>query len=570
MTKNDRDPKDLKQEADNLMASETKQSEKIVSEVKKEIKLFVDDRGDPFARIKINGHFENWPVAARNRRFRIWIARRGRQILGSAPTEAAIKEAITTFEGEAILGNSKEIKLFNRVAFEQTDADGKFWYDLTSPDWSVIEITALGWKEDKNSPILFRRYQHQLPQALPPQNGNDIRLIDKYLRLKDDKNKVLIYAFLVTALIPDIPHVCLLLHGPQGSSKTTMFKIIRFLVDPSRLEVVNSSTDKRSFILNLEQNWFCPLDNISGLKKDVSDILCQAITGTGFSDRSLYTDDEPFIRAFKRVIGLGGINIAATQPDLLDRCLMIELKPFSKNERKSEAEIWREFKKDLPKIFGGMLDLFVKAIPIRPGVKLKPDQDLRMADFACWGESVSQALGFPPNHLLDVYDQNMKEIINEGILSDPVAETIRLLVEIELSRKKTNNDSINEDTVLIWSGQPSNFIIKLEDIATCNRIITSSKEQYWPGKANAMSRHINRIKPTLEAEGICVETGKRNAAGRWITVIYERSKDSNASGQSLYDKISNNENQENEGSNDSQNSQHDDHDDEIDVEKIPF
>ena len=53
------DHKDQKNEAEDLLISDMKQSEKIVAEIKKDLKLFKDDRGDAYARIKNKGHYEN-------------------------------------------------------------------------------------------------------------------------------------------------------------------------------------------------------------------------------------------------------------------------------------------------------------------------------------------------------------------------------------------------------------------------------------------------------------------------------------------------------------------------------
>ena len=50
------------------------------------------------------------------------------------------------------------------------------------------------------------------------------------------------------------------------------------------------------------------------------------MTSTGLSKRRLYTDDEDVIYRFRRCVGINGINIAATKPDLLERALILHLK----------------------------------------------------------------------------------------------------------------------------------------------------------------------------------------------------------------------------------------------------
>ena len=523
MDKESIDPKDQNKKEEkkskSLLTESQKQSEKIVSELKKDLKLFKDDLGNAYARIKNNNHYENWPIAIRNKNFKVWVAHKGRAILGAAPSESAVKEVITTLEGEALYDVADEYTLFNRVGFEATSDKYKFWYDLANDDWSAIEITSKGWKVIKNPPILFKRYQHQLPQITPKEKGNDINLLDKYLRLAEEQDKILIYAFLVTSLIADILHVCIILHGQQGSSKTTLFKILRSLIDPSRLEAISLGTNKRDLIINLDQNWFCPFDNISGFKKNISDIFCQIITGAGFCSRTLFTDDTPFIRNIKRVIGLKGINVAAVQPDLLERSIMIELQTIDKKSRMSEEELWKEFDIDKIKIFGGMLDVLYKAIAIKSNVIITSKE--RMADFMGWGEAISRVMGYSDGYFLSAYEKNLSEISAQGVESDCAAASIKVMVEEKMDYEYSRAVGELNYPILIWDGAPAEFINKLTLIAKNNKIIDDERDKFWTGKANAMSRQLNRIKPTLKPEGIIITTGERTATGRKITIVYQ-------------------------------------------------
>jgi hypothetical protein len=67
------------------------------------------------------------------------------------------------------------------------------------------------------------------------------------------------------------------------------------------------------------------------------------VTGSGFSKRELFTNDDDVIYNFKRCIGINGINLGATKSDLVDRGLIIEHIPIPKHRKRLLKEIWQNF-----------------------------------------------------------------------------------------------------------------------------------------------------------------------------------------------------------------------------------
>ncbi len=96
--------------------------------------------------------------------------------------------------------------------------------------------------------------------------------------------------------------------------------------------------------------------------KMISDLLCRAVTGAGFSKRALYSNDDDFISKFKRGIGVNGINLATTRADFLDRSLIIKLKRIAKEKRRKKEDIDREFEKLRPFVLGYIFDVLVKVL----------------------------------------------------------------------------------------------------------------------------------------------------------------------------------------------------------------
>jgi hypothetical protein len=65
-----------------------------------------------------------------------------------------------------------------------------------------------------------------------------------------------------------------------------------------------------------------------------------------------------------------------------------------------------DFRRDYPRIFGGVLDAVASALRLLPAIKLAELE--RMADFTRWGEAVAQAVGWSPGTFVAVYRGNRR------------------------------------------------------------------------------------------------------------------------------------------------------------------
>jgi hypothetical protein len=135
----------------------------------------------------------------------------------------------------------------------------------------------------------------------------------------------------------------LAIFGPQGSAKSTLAKILRLIIDPSLIEVASMPNNQKELVQVLSHHSFIFFDNISYMSDEASDTLCKAITGSGFIKRELFENDEDIIYQLKKCIGVNGINLVTTKPDLLDRSILIELERISSSNRKQESELMDEF-----------------------------------------------------------------------------------------------------------------------------------------------------------------------------------------------------------------------------------
>jgi len=467
------------------------QKDKLVSLALESAELFHDQFDNPFAHIKIEKSTGKRIEHIEGKFFKIWLGYLYYKQIGRVSSSEAIRSAINTLSGQARFKGGKYI-LHNRVAWHEE----AIWYDLCDENWQAIKITSNGWEIVKDPPILFRRYSHQSPQVIPEEKNGDIEKLKKYINISENDSWILTKVWLVHALIPDSPHPIPVNYGDHGTGKSIKEKLSRRLVDPSELEVMDFPSKKDELIQTLAHHWFLPFDNVSQISDQISDSLCRAITGSGSSKRELYSNDEDVVYKFKRCISLNGINIVAQKPDLLDRCLLIELQRIPKENRCTEKELLEAFEKDRPNIFGGMLDALSHAMSLvkKINIKYKP----RMADFAEWGEAIAQAMGYDENVFLKAYFRNIKSQYAEAIEAHLIGQTIVKLMEDKIE----------------WTGNSTELLNELNKIATDSKINITDKA--WPKAPNVLTRRINEIKTNLSEIGICATQDRTSIKRGWI------------------------------------------------------
>ncbi len=457
--------------------SKPSQADKLLNLVLGEdIELFHDQLRDGYVRIRIKDHYET--CSCRSKQVRQHLARLSWEKWAKAPGAETIKTALNTLEAKACFDGPQH-ELHNRVAWHQ----GSIYYDLG--DWRAIRVTANGWGVDDSSPTLFRRYSHQQAQGDPLPGGNLDDLF-RFVNLKGP-DRILLKIILVTSLVPGIAHPIPVGYGPQGSAKTTFFRILRRIIDPSVMETLSFPRNPTELVQQLDHHWMAAYDNISKLPDWAADALCRAVTGEGFSKRELYSDDEDIIYHFRRCIGLNGINIVAQKADLLDRSILLRLDPIPDESRIPEAQLWEEFEELRPSILGAALDALSRAMVLKDSIDLK--QVPRMADFVIWGCAIAWALGLPEEDFLSAYGQNIRARNEEIVASSPVALAVSALVE-------SRSDE--------WEGTATELLHSLNEMAEDRSIDTKARE--WPKAPNALVRRLNEVQPNLAAEGIEIET----------------------------------------------------------------
>lgn len=450
----------------------------ILIDIVEDIETYRTSMDETYVTIQIR---EN-NVNVKSERFKKWIVSQFYNIESKIPTNDNIAKIILLLESRA-MNEVNEVLVERRCA----TVDNCIYYDLKDDSCNVVKVSRDGWEIIKDPPVIFARTKTMYRQVTPERNGN-LDILDKWFRYKDENHLIIQKVILVASLIPNIARPIQVLHGEKGSSKTSTMKLVRDIIDPAIVPVVSIPKTIDDLAVYISKNYVPCFDNIDTISNQVSDLLCIAVTGGGHTKRKLYTDDEEQVMFFQRFIVLNGINVVATRPDLLDRCILLELERIPPNERKEEKVLREEFEKDKPIILGAIFETLSKAMSIYDQVEL--NNLGRMADFTRWGYAIAEVLGIGGDKFLEAYLNNQNNANIEALESHPVGFAMYKFME-----DKT-----------VWSGSPTKLLSELEIVAGFEKIDTTNSN--WAKTPNVLSRRLNEIKSNLLDLGIEFERSK--------------------------------------------------------------
>ena len=446
------------------------QAQKLI-ELTKDAELWHSPDLTPYATMEIGGRRETWPV--RSRQFKLWLVQQFFECENKPPGTMARNDALDYFEAVASFNGSRH-DVFIRVAA----ADGKIYLDLANHQWQVVEIDANGWSIISDAPVKFRRTKAMLPLPVPIPGGDLDDL--KELCNVDDTGLILIVSWLLSALRGQGPFPVLEVLGEQGSAKSTLARIVRFLVDPNTAPLRSMPRQERDLAIAARNAWALVFDNLSRLSDPTSDAICRLATGGGFSTRRLYTDGEEEIFDSRRPVILNGIVDIATRTDLIDRCLVLTLKSIPEKARKTEEEINACLDAKRPELLGALLDAIAEGLRSYENTKLAKLP--RMADFARWMVACEKALPWESGRFIEVYAANRQRAVEESVEADLVASAVRTLIEREAE----------------WIGSATDLLSELEEFVPER----AKKSRRWPQAANWLTRRLKQSATFLRVVGI--------------------------------------------------------------------
>ena len=443
----------------------------------RDIELWHDENGEPFATLPQDDHRENWLIGKRCRAFRRWLSKIYYDATGDMLKAGDLADIAAMLEGKAVYDGECH-RLFRRTASH----DGKFYLDLCDELWQAVEIDAKGWRVVSDPPVKFRRAKAMLALPMPVKTpGTELhKLLKPFLNIRPEQWP-LVAAWLAASVRPIGPYPVLKFLGEQGSAKTTTARVFRANIDPNAAPVRAEPRDCRDMMIAANNGWVLCLDNLSTVKPDLSDALCRLSTGGGFATRTLYTDEDETIFDAQRPVILTSIEEIGTRSDLLERSLIIELPPIPEEKRLAEKDFWARYERVQPQILGALLDVVSGAMARLPDVEADEGALPRLADFYQWGRAAEVPLGLAPGTFAEAFAAN-QEAANYVVLETcPVASALLRLLKRGLEIEATAADLLTK-------------LGRLDSELT--------RAPGWPKSPRVLSAILKRIAPNLRQVGI--------------------------------------------------------------------
>lgn len=449
--------------------------------------LFHDGDNVSYAQIQIGGETRN--VLVESEEFSKYL----RQIsfLNSryAPSKHILQTCVDQIAAMAALEGPR-YDLHIRYA----NSENSVWIDLNGTD--AVEVTPGSWNLTKPAHPLFKTFKHQHPLPEPAQNGNPWDIFN-FINIPAPGDQLLLMSYLISLMIEDVVSPVLVLHGPEGSGKTTAMHIIKQLIDPDVSGVHNQSPKSvRDFNIQCAHHHLLFLDNLSKITNEVSNAICVATYGGAASERKLYHNNEIVYMTFKSRIGLNGLNAVAENPDLLDRSILFELKRLAPEKNLGLIDFEKEFEDAKPKIFGGLLNLLSRVLELRNEIEI--ERLPRLGDFAKVGAAVAEIIGFKKEEFLNEYERIIR--FQRAFVMDvnSLAESVLILLE-------ERGDVTTTPTALYTN---------LRKIAEDKRLSTYRGD--FPQASNRLWPELVKIRRILDEYGIRIDRG--GGTERWISI----------------------------------------------------
>lgn len=371
-----------------------------------------------------------------------------------------------------------------------------YFVDLCDEAWRVVRIDAHGYSVLDGSPVFFIRNRGMRALPAPSGEGNLAKLWE-HINIPESR-RLLTLAWLLDGFRPDTPYPVLELTGEMGSAKSTAQTRLRDLIDPNEVALRSKPKTVEDIHVAASNSYVVSYENLSHLTAEQQDALCIVSTGGGYSTRQMYTNGDEFVMKSKCPIMLNGINPVASQPDLIERAISVELPSIPPQNRQDDQSLAENWGRDYPEILSGLLTLFAQALAGLEKVKIAGEQQKRMLTFQRLGEAASKALGHSEGEFSRQFDLAQGEGVIRGLETYGIANAIQVLLS---GNKKP------------WEGTYLSLLGEIGELPGIDR-------SHWPKSARHLASQLKRIAPGLRRLGIGIERLERDRQGSWVKIFY--------------------------------------------------
>ena len=369
-------------------------------------------------------------------------------------------------------------------------------YDLNSTGREYVRVTPKGWEVTRKSKHKFLRRNTLGAQVLPQKtNKNLMDLLHPYINMDED-SRILFTCWLVQAFCTST-HMCALVEAEAGAGKSTLARMTRRILSPSKLQTTAMPEKKDDLLTTLSNSYFVAWDNTEVLGQEVSNILAMAITGAAIAKRKLYSTNDLRIYGLLNAVMLNGVDIMPAKSDLASRCLLFNLKSIDEHSRKTDEEIEEALKRDLPEIMGAIFNTLSKAMMVIKTLNLQKLP--RMA--SAYKESMAIAIS------LNIAEKDFERIFFANIAALNKARSNIAIVEAV--QEFMNSPSVSGRFV---EGKVSDLYSKI-----CANYSGSKKD--LPKSASHFSRKLRQEMQTFNAANLTINLDDTPADGTRLKII---------------------------------------------------
>ncbi|MHA7647337.1 hypothetical protein [Nitrosopumilus sp. S4] len=418
-------------------------------------------------------------------------------------SESTYKSGITNLHAYALLNGTVTKPVFSRSAF----LDNTLYYDLQDDNGTIYKISTdeiTKSEIDDNTPIFLKSPSAKTKQSIQQEpNFDNPTALDEFVKLCriQESDKVVFTSHLVAFFLKGFPIPIKILHGEQGSAKTTVSGAIKSLVDPEGENALSLPDNVDDLAIMLSKRDLSNFDNIDVLIKILSQFLCKAVTGTQYIKRGLYTNDSEFCLILMSKIILNGIDPSINQPDLLERSIFYELPKIDKTARMTDKKFHEKLEALRPSVLGVIFETIQKAMKIVDAVEDELDGVSlpRMATFAIWGEAISRVLGNSDNAFLNRY---WEKIDDTNLSLNEEYPLIPLLVA--MMKRNSKIDDTTKEIIPLAKTASLNELFGILDLGS------DKKDKGLPEDVKMLGKQLKQLTPPMRAMGYEISVVKYN------------------------------------------------------------
>jgi len=304
--------------------------------------------------------------------------------------------------------------------------------------------------------------------------------------IQNERDWILLLTFIGCSLFSSASSPIFFIEGEKGSSKSTTSKWMQRIVSPKRAELYKFPKTEQDLGIMLSQEAFLTFDNMGGIRNDIADLLCQAVTGGYVKTRKLFTDDETVTRSVKTMLVLNGVSYLSQREDLTDRVLMIRQKRVYDAARATDDELEAKFEELRPKILGGFFNAVAQAMAMENIQCLQTK--IRTLDYEVCAIKIGIALGFTQEEVENAFKENRDVLIKDMIEENPLTNLIVTLLQ--------NRESISYTATELYD--------KL------HKMYEGKQKVLLPGSPSMVSRKLGQVRSDLANLGITFELDNSN------------------------------------------------------------